>query len=128
MMVAGIGCKSGVTAEAVVEALRATLAKHGVEREAVAKLAAPAIKSGEKALHDAATKLALPLVFVDANALAKAAPHTLSHSERSLAATGAPSASEASALAAAGLGARLLGPREIVGAVTCALAVSEVLA
>ena len=38
--------------------------------------------------------------------------------------TGVPSVSEAAALAAAGPGARLLGPRVAVGPATCALAVT----
>jgi cobalt-precorrin 5A hydrolase len=36
----------------------------------------------------------------------------------------APSVSEASALAVAGKGARLLGPRTVLGSVTCAIAIS----
>jgi cobalt-precorrin 5A hydrolase len=47
---------------------------------------------------------------------------TLSHSEASLSAAGTPSVSEAAALAAAGEGARLAGPRIAVGPVTCAIA------
>ncbi|NGO50535.1 cobalamin biosynthesis protein [Mesorhizobium camelthorni] len=49
---------------------------------------------------------------------------TLTHSARSQAVAGSPSVSEAAALAAAGEGARLLGPRIVVGQVTCALATS----
>ena len=37
---------------------------------------------------------------------------------------GTPSVSEASALAVAGAGAKLLGPRTVVGPVTCAIAIS----
>jgi cobalt-precorrin 5A hydrolase len=48
----------------------------------------------------------------------------LTHSELSQARAGVPSVSEAAALAAAGAGARLLGPRIAVGPVTCALAIS----
>ncbi|MDX8497511.1 cobalamin biosynthesis protein [Mesorhizobium sp. VK4C] len=46
----------------------------------------------------------------------------LSHSDFSQAHAGTPSVSEASALAAAGKGAKLLGPRTVLGAVTCAIA------
>ncbi|MER8430006.1 cobalamin biosynthesis protein [Mesorhizobium caraganae] len=38
--------------------------------------------------------------------------------------TGTPSVSEASALAVAGTGAKLLGPRTVLGPVTCAIAIS----
>ncbi|XIK08888.1 cobalamin biosynthesis protein [Mesorhizobium sp. AaZ16] len=53
-----------------------------------------------------------------------AAANTLTHSARSQAVAGTPSVAEAAALAAAGEGARLLGPRIVVGPVTCALATS----
>ncbi|WP_245429794.1 cobalamin biosynthesis protein [Mesorhizobium sp. WSM3859] len=48
----------------------------------------------------------------------------LSHSDLSQSRAGTPSVSEASALAVAGAGARLLGPRTVVGPVTCAIAIS----
>jgi len=47
---------------------------------------------------------------------------TITRSERSLAVAGVASVSEHAALAAAGDGARLLGPRTALGHVTCALA------
>jgi cobalt-precorrin 5A hydrolase len=53
-----------------------------------------------------------------------AAASTLTHSELSQTLAGTPSVSEAAALAAAGEGARLCGPRIVVGPVTCALAIS----
>jgi cobalt-precorrin 5A hydrolase len=46
----------------------------------------------------------------------------LSHSDLSQAQAGTPSVSEASALAAAGKDAKLLGSRTVVGPVTCAIA------
>ncbi|MCF6102409.1 cobalamin biosynthesis protein [Mesorhizobium muleiense] len=48
----------------------------------------------------------------------------LSRSDLSQARAGTPSVSEASALAAAGKGAKLLGPRTVLGPVTCAIAIS----
>ena len=47
---------------------------------------------------------------------------TLSHSDLSQKVAGTPSVSEAAALAAAGEGARLAGPRIVVGPATCAIA------
>jgi cobalt-precorrin 5A hydrolase len=52
-------------------------------------------------------------------------PHasaSLTHSDLSQAIAGTPSVSETAALAAAGEGARLAGPRIAVGPVTCAIA------
>ncbi|TGV74743.1 cobalamin biosynthesis protein, partial [Mesorhizobium sp. M00.F.Ca.ET.158.01.1.1] len=51
-------------------------------------------------------------------------PRTLSSSSLSRDLAGTPSVSEASALAVAGKGASLLGPRTVLGAVTCAIAIS----
>ena len=48
----------------------------------------------------------------------------LSHSDLSQELAGTPSVSEASALAVAGAGAKLLGPRTVLGSVTCAIAIS----
>ncbi|MBA3448684.1 MAG: cobalamin biosynthesis protein, partial [Pseudaminobacter sp.] len=53
---------------------------------------------------------------------AELSAETLSYSDLSLALAGTPSVSETAALAAAGQGARLLGPRLVLGSVTCALA------
>ncbi len=64
----------------------------------------------------------LPLLIAEP---AGDAPGMLTRSAASLAATGTGSASEAAALAAAGPGARLLGPRLVLGPVTCALAEGE---
>jgi cobalt-precorrin 5A hydrolase len=52
------------------------------------------------------------------------AVQTLTRSELSQALVGVPSVSEHAALVAAGQGARLFGPRIVVGPVTCALAIS----
>ena len=67
--------------------------------------------------------MGLPLVLVDGDVLAEMP--TLTMSEGSLAAAGTPSVSEAAALAAAGEGARLAGPRIVVDAVTCAIAFGD---
>ncbi|RUY79060.1 cobalamin biosynthesis protein, partial [Mesorhizobium sp. M7A.F.Ca.CA.001.10.2.1] len=48
----------------------------------------------------------------------------LSHSDLSQDVAGTSSVSEASALAVVGKGARLLGPRTVLGPVTCAIAIS----
>jgi cobalt-precorrin 5A hydrolase len=53
-----------------------------------------------------------------------ASDRTETRSARVLALMGVPTVAEAAALAAAGPAARLLGPRLVVGAATCALAAS----
>lgn len=119
MIVAGIGCQKGVSADEILAALDAACAGHG----APGLLAAVETKRGEAGLVEAAARRGLALRIVDASAVDE--DRLASRSTASLAATGAASASEAAALGAAGPGARLLGPRLALGRVTCALAISE---
>ena len=119
MTIAGLGCRRGAGVEDALHAIAAACATWGVVRlDALAVLPA---KADEPGLAAAARRLGLPLRVV-----APAADARLStRSPASLAATGAGSASEAAALGALGLGARLLGPRLALGPVTCAIAVGE---
>ena len=125
MTVAGLGCRKGVTPAEVRDAIEAALAATGIRLEQLDSLATGSFKGSEQALHDAAHQLGLPLAIVGQSELTEAAERTLTISRNSLAATGLPSLSEASALAAAGPASRLLGPRTIVGNVTCAIATDE---
>ena len=114
--VAGIGCRRGVSVAEVLAALDAACA--GLEVDAVAVLPA---KAGEAAVGEAAALRGWPLRVAE-GAVAEARLAT--RSAASLRATGTGSASEAAALAVAGPAARLVGPRLVVGRVTCAVAVS----
>jgi cobalamin biosynthesis protein CbiG len=122
MIVAGLGCRRGTTSEAVLATIAEALAAAGRTGTAPARLATNAAKSVEPGLRDAALALGVPLEVPPEAALHAAAPRCLTHSAASLAATGLPSLAEAAALAAAGPGARLLGPRISARGVTCALA------
>lgn len=122
MIVAGLGCRSGVAEAEVLAAIRAAFAAYAVEPGDIDALAVPEQKSGEAGIHAAAQVLGLTVLVIGRPALEAAAPRTLTSSLRSLAATGAPSASEAAALAAIGTAGVLLGPRIATGSVTCALA------
>lgn len=124
VIVAGIGSRKGVTVDDVLAAIDAALAEHGLTRARLDRLATVALKAEEPALLSAATTLRLEIVVADPAALDAAGRRALTHSDRSLEIAGMPSVSEASALAAAGSGSRLLGPRVVVGPVTCALATS----
>lgn len=87
-IVAGIGCRRGVTADEVLAAVAAAQARWHVGRlDALATLPA---KRGEPGIAEAARRLGVPHV------------------------------------AAAGAGARLLGPRLILGRVTCAMATGDI--
>jgi cobalt-precorrin 5A hydrolase len=125
VIVAGLGSRKGVTAAQVLAATDAALAAHGLTREQLSGFATASRKRDEPALHAASATLGLELTVVDDAALLLVAGSTLTRSYASFDKAGGPSVSEASALAAAGAGARLLGPRVVVGPVTCAIAVSE---
>ena len=118
MRIAGVGCRKGATAAEVLAAIDAASAAYGLQRNAIDALAVVEAKRHEPGVVEAARTLGLGLIAV----APENAPETLSSSARSLAATGTPSASEAAALAAAGEGARLLGPRIAMGGATCAIA------
>ena len=122
MMVAGIGSRKGVTAGDVHAAIETALEAHGLALTALSALATGEIKRNEEAIFIAGRDLALPVIVVTDDALRAASVRTISQSDVSQAQAGTPSVSEASALAAAGKDAKLLGPRTAVGPVTCAIA------
>ena len=128
MIVAGIGCKSGVSPGAILAAIDAALTEYRSERSALAGVATGSTKRDEPAIVVAAATLGVPVHYVGEDALADVAPRVKTISEKSQRTTGSPSLSEAAALAAAGEDGRLLGPRIISGAVTCALASMGMLA
>jgi cobalt-precorrin 5A hydrolase len=125
VIVAGIGSRKGVSADEVVAAIEAALQEHGMTRPALSMLATARMKQDETGIIAAGGILNLPLILVDDEVLKEMSDQTLSSSEASLSAAGTPSVSEAAALAAAGDGARLAGPRIAVGPVTCAIAFGE---
>ncbi|TPL01662.1 cobalamin biosynthesis protein [Mesorhizobium sp. B2-4-14] len=124
MMVAGIGSRKGVQVEDVLAAIETALEAHGLAMSALSALATAALKKDEEAVAAAGRTLNLPVIIVDDAALRAASSGTLSNSSLSQESAGTPSVSEASALAVAGKGATLLGPRTVLGPVTCAIAIS----
>ncbi|MBB6410482.1 cobalamin biosynthesis protein [Mesorhizobium sangaii] len=126
MMIAGIGSRKGVSVEDVLAAIEAALETHGLTMTALSALATAPLKQDEKAIFAAGHQLNLPIVVADTAAIEAVSSATLSHSVLSQELAGTPSVSEASALAVAGRGARLLGARTVLGPVTCAIAISGV--
>ena len=112
MRVVGIGCRRGVSADEVLAAMAAV---GGADMMAVVRA-----KAGEPGVVEAAARSGVPLRAVDVGE-----DRSVTRSAASLAAMGVGSASEAAALAVAGPQGRLLGPRVVVGRVTCAVAVTE---
>ena len=115
MKVAGFGFRAGATPDS----LRAAYAQTSGGATA---LAAPADKCDTPAFRAFAETLNLPVIPVEPDALT--APETLTQSLRVQSKRGTGSVAEAAALAAAGPGARLLGPRTVSPdrMATCAIA------
>jgi cobalt-precorrin 5A hydrolase len=122
MIVAGLGCRSGTTAESIFFALEAACEEVGIKPKAITALATGEIRREEPGILELARKLGLPLHIVDDSAMLAAEPRTRTVSRHSLSQTGSPSLSEAAALAVAGDTSELIVPRMIAYGATCALA------
>ena len=122
MIVAGLGCRKGTSAEALLSAIDTACDSAGISRESISALATGEIKRHEPGLNELAGRLGLPLHVFDETALKQAEGRTKTVSKHSLAQTSTPSLSEAAALAAAGENAELLVARVISPGATCALA------
>jgi cobalt-precorrin 5A hydrolase len=125
MIVAGVGCRRGAPAPDIEAAIRAALLRADIATDALGAIATSTAKQGEAGIEAAAAKLGVAVVLVPNAELRAAGERTATRSARVLALMGVPSVAEAAALAAAGPSARLIGPRLVVGAATCALASSE---
>lgn len=122
MMVAGLGCRKGASMEDVLAAIDAALVALALSPTALSALATAKFKQDEAAIVAAGRRLRLPVLLADDAALRLVSLRALTRSQASLAASGTPSVSETAALAGAGRHARLLGPRTVLGPVTCAIA------
>ncbi len=119
MIVAGFGFRSGVTGGALMDALARAGGVAGVTH-----LATVAAKA--EGLAELAAALGLPVLAVEPQLLAAQA--VLTQSDRVEALYGTGSVAEAAALAAAGPGARLRGPRVTSADGTATAAIAERLA
>ncbi|MBS7537848.1 cobalamin biosynthesis protein [Ancylobacter lacus] len=122
MIVAGVGSRRGVSAQEVRAAVEGALARYEVKLGEISLMATPALKGSEAGIMRAALDLGLLLVMVPQAQLEAAGARAMTHSERVVALMGMPSVAEAAALAVAGRRSTLLGPRFVLGPVTCALA------
>jgi cobalt-precorrin 5A hydrolase len=126
MIVAGVGCRRGAPASDVEAAIRAALARANVAASALDAVATIASKSAEAGIRATAEKLGVSLVAVSEAEIKTATDRIETRSARVLMLIGVPAVAEAAALAAAGPAARLITPRVMMGAATCALAASGV--
>ncbi|SFQ53140.1 cobalt-precorrin 5A hydrolase [Roseivivax halotolerans] len=117
MIVAGFGFRGAATTASLLDALEQAGGARGV-----AMIATAADKANGPAFRGLAETLSLPASAIDSDTLER--QQTATHSQASKSARGTGSVAEAAALAAAGPGASLLGPRSISAdrMATCALA------
>jgi cobalt-precorrin 5A hydrolase len=125
MIVAGIGCRRGTLSEDIVSLVHTVLASFSIEREKLDAIATEESKANERGIEDAAQRLSVRLVRCPIGDLDRLADKVITRSSRVQALKGVPSIAEASALAAAGRNARLLGARVAADKVTCAIAIGE---
>jgi cobalt-precorrin 5A hydrolase len=125
MIVAGIGCKRGTSAEDIVSLVLAVLSTFGIDRENLDAIATETSKADECGIADAARSLSVRLIRCSIADLDRAADKVMTRSSRVQALKGVPSIAEASALVAAGRNARLLGARVATDKITCAIAIGE---
>ncbi len=119
----GVGCRSGVSGAAIAALLERALAEFGAP-EGERRLFTLAAKAGEPALVEAARLIGAALIALPIEALQAEAARVLTPSPIVQARFGAPAIAEAAALAGAGPGGRLLGPRLAADGATCAVALS----
>ena len=119
----GVGCRGGVAGDAIAALARRALTEAGAPEGEVCMFTLAA-KAGEPGIIEAARLLgaklrALPLAALDAQAERILTPSLLAQAR-----FGAPNIAEASALAGAGEGGKLLGSRLAADGATCAIALS----
>jgi cobalt-precorrin 5A hydrolase len=91
MIVAGVGCRKGVSAAEVIAAVEAALETHGLAIGALSSLATTAFKRKERAIFEAGRELGLPVIVVEIPPHPASAPlgHPLPVGERNAPAAGA---------------------------------------
>lgn len=120
-LVAGLGCRKGVSVEALCGLVKMALHHAHQKQGDLVLLAVPAFKeTANFAL--VGNHLGVPMVYVDQPALAAVQDRCLTQSSVTERITGLAAVAEAAALAAAGPGAQLLGPRIARDGATCAIA------
>ncbi|HZZ63331.1 MAG TPA: cobalamin biosynthesis protein [Roseiarcus sp.] len=117
----GVGCRAGVSAGAIAALIRRALVELGAP-DGERRLFTLAAKAEEPGLVEAARRIGATLTALPVEALQREAARVLTPSRVAQARFGAPAIAEAAALAGAGAGGRLLGPRLAADGATCAVA------
>jgi len=117
----GVGCRAGVTGDAIAALARRALAECEAP-DAERRMFTLDAKAEEPGLIEAARLIGAPLTPLPLEALQAEARRILTPSRAAQSRFGAPNVAEAAALAGAGAGGRLLGPRLAADGATCAIA------
>ena len=119
----GIGCRAGAKGEAIAALARRALCELAAP-EGERRLFTLAAKAAEPGLMEAARRLGAPLTALPLAALKAEEARVLTRSPAAKRRFGTTSVAEAAALAGAGPGGRLLGPRLAADGATCAVAIA----
>jgi cobalt-precorrin 5A hydrolase len=119
----GVGCRAGVAGEAIAALARRALKEAGAPEGEIGMFTLAA-KAPDPGIIEAARLLRAELTSLPLAALYAQAERILTPSAPAQARFGAPNIAEAAALAGAGEGGRLLGPRLAADGATCAVALS----
>jgi cobalt-precorrin 5A hydrolase len=119
----GVGCRAGVAGETIAALARRALEEAGAPEGEIGMFTLAA-KADEPGLIDAARILGVALTPLPLAALNAQTQRILTPSVPAQARFGAPNIAEAAALACAGEGGRLIGPRLAADGATCAIALS----
>jgi cobalt-precorrin 5A hydrolase len=117
----GVGCRAGVSGEAIAALVRRALVEFGAP-EGEPRLFTLAAKAEEPGVVEAARLIGAKLIPLPLEALKAEAVRVQTPSRVVQARFGAPAIAEAAALAGAGAGGKLLGPRLAADGATCAVA------
>jgi cobalt-precorrin 5A hydrolase len=119
----GVGCRAGVSGDAIAALARRALAEVQAP-DGERRMFTLAAKAEEPGLIEAARLIGVALTPLPLEALQAQASRILTPSRPAQSRFGAPNVAEAAALAGAGVGGRLLGPRLAADGATCAIALS----
>jgi cobalt-precorrin 5A hydrolase len=119
-VIVGVGCRKGVSAEKILQAIESALAETGIKKEEIRWLASADVKAGEAGLIEAARALGVPLRLVDGEEI-RLSVKPFEHSPFVQKKVNVPAVAEAAALLA-GRRTRLILPKKTFPGVTVALA------
>lgn len=119
-VIAGVGCRRGAPASAIVAAVHEALDRANVDLGSVRMLASADVKREEPGLRQAAAELGLPLRFIASEEI-RSSPRAFTRSAFVERKVGVPAVAEPAALLA-GRRTQLLLPKTIIQGVTVALA------